>query len=261
MRTLARVIASLSLRSWSPNASYVCSEPNPLTTPLRRACAELLPYTSLDPADASALPSISAAAKNHAAASARPPEPPTRPLSLEAACPARPRRSVVPPGARAGASPTRVPDRGVLTTGTSSSAEVLRRKRRDPGLNKAGAGETTGATSSAELFRRKRRMLGDANMVLGPAARSSSRPHVILGISGDSGSFRPGNGDGVADVFRFNLRAGGDIAKLCADPCVSVAAAMLSSTGSTPWPGETTSQEVLRRKRRGVPKLTELAAA
>ena len=226
---------------------------------------------------------MSAAAKNHAAASSCLPTPAstlTAPEFLPRPRP-RPRLNVVitrPCPTASDASPTPVPSRaaaptlavrssahstatdaatdatalstGTLALGDASTEDVFRDKRLDDGDGKTATGLAPTAASSAEAFRRNRRPQGDANETSGLASNTSPILRFELDARGEAAPQGPGTDASGADVFLCNLRDGGDIINDAAGVRVGVDAIPPSGSRGSSWTGGGTSLEVLRRKRR-----------
>ena len=87
----------------------------------------------------------------------------------------------------------------------------------------------TDAASSAEILRRRRRELGDASVAPRLAAHASSKERFMFGTGGDAGADGAGKDASAPDVFLLNLREGGDGAKHATSSCVGVEAAMLAT--------------------------------
>ena len=198
---------------------------------------------------------MSAAARNHAAASSCLPTPAstlTAPEFVPRPRP-RPRLNVVitrPCPTASVASPTPVPSRaaaptlsvrssahstaddaatdatalstGTLALGDASTEDVFRDKRLDDGDGKTATGLAPTAASSAEASRRNRRPQGDANEASGLASSASPILRFELDARGDAAPQGSGTDASGADVFLRSLRDGGDITKDAAGVRVGV---------------------------------------
>ena len=237
---------------------------------------------------------MSAAARNHAAASSCCLTPTSGAPLCEPACPPRPRprlnlaitrpcpsasptcsprassRPTSPKRSVRSSAPTTTTDAasgcstlsiGTLPLGSTSSADVFRRRRLEPGDGSTDAGLVPTAASSAETLRRNRRELGEANAATGLASSAPSVLRFPRDAGGDTAPHGSVTDAVVADVFRLSLLKCGDIAEPAVSACVGVDAIPLSGSGGASCTGAGTSQEVLRRRRRGLWQLAELDRA
>ena len=235
---------------------------------------------------------MSAAERNHAAASSCLPTPAstlTAPEFLPRPRP-RPRLNIDitrPCPTASDASPTPVPSRvaaptlsvrssahstttdaatdatalstGTLALGDASTADVFRDKRLDDGDGKTATGLAPTAASSAEAFRRNRRPQGDANEASGIASSASPILRFELDARGDATTHGSGTDASGADVFLHSRLDGGDVTRGATDARVGVDATPPPGSRGASWTGDGSSQEVLRRKRREPWQLLELA--
>ena len=153
------------------------------------------------------------------------------------------------------------PSTRTVALGTASSADVFRRKRRDPGDDIKATGLQGTAASSTDVLRRKRREHGDAPLATGLVSIISPLPRFVPETHGDSALHGAGAEAAVADVFLLKRREAGDIVIPAAGTRVGVDAVLLSGSGGASCTGAGTTLEVLRRKRRGLRQLAELGRA
>ena len=153
------------------------------------------------------------------------------------------------------------PSTRTVALGTASSADVFRRKRRDPGDDIKATGLQGTAASSTDVLRRKRREHGDAPLATGLVSIISPLPRFVPETHGDSALHGAGAEASVADVFLLKRREAGDIVIPAAGTRVGVDAVLLSGSGGASCTGAGTTLEVLRRKRRGLRQLPEPSAS